>query len=197
MVGVCRALLTHSVGQGPVALQLLCFYFPQSSPLCQEVEDAVAVRRLWKAPPLRGCSCCHLLPSELHSPAPVPSAREHGYDWGSAVFSPNLQHSVLLFHPCGRIHHVSLIWGWSQCTAAFARGEQQWKETVKWCHCTISWYFYKTSGIQSIALLMSHSSRQEHWNVHYFEAQETRTSIYSDSRNLLVFQTPQEKHYSK
>lgn len=102
-------------------------------------------------------------------------------------------------HPCGRIGRISQIWGWSQCAAAFARGypagawEQQWEESVQRCHCTVSSCFYKTSGIQSIALLTSHSSRQLKCTL--FEAQETRGSIYSDSRNLLVFQTHQEKHW--
>lgn len=115
--------------------------------------------------PLEGTSSVRmkLLPlTPLQVTQPSASAKEHGYERGIAFFlPPNLQHSVLLLSSLC----ISQICGWSQCTAAF--GEQQWEEAVESYHCTISSYFYKTSVIQSIALLTSHSSRQEHWNVHY------------------------------
>lgn len=196
------ALLTHSVGQGPVAPQLLCFYFPRSSPefRSQEVEDAVAAIRLWKASPLRGCNCCHLLPSELHGPVPVPSAREHGYSWGIAFFFPNLWRSVLFvlipvaeFTAFPRfgvgpsallLLHVNILQ-----VPESSNGKRQYNGVI----ALLVHIFIKIRNSQYSSLNVSFKQAGT-LKCTLFEAQETHTSIYSDSRNLLVFQTPQEKH---
>lgn len=161
------ALLTHSVGQGPVALQLLCFYFPQPSPLHHHVLQPGGWGCCCCETPLEGTSSVRMQLLPL-TPLRVtqPSARECGYDQGILFFSPsNLQLSVFLF---------SSLWQNPLCFSDLGLVPAQccfctWEETAEWCHCTISSYFYKTSGIQSIALLMSHSSRQEHWNVCYLK----------------------------
>lgn len=75
---VCTALSWHIPwARGLWHYSCCAFISPSALPstgtFCsQEVEDAVAVRCPWKAPPLWGWNCCHLLPSKLHSPVPVP-----------------------------------------------------------------------------------------------------------------------------
>lgn len=115
-------------------------------------------RYLW------GCNCCNLLPSELHSPVlgNIVMIRElHFFPPKPPAFS-----IFVLIPVAESTTFPRFVVGPS---AALARGEQQWEETGKSCHCTISSNFYKTSGTQSIAFLMSHSSRKEHWNVHYLK----------------------------
>lgn len=108
---VLSALLTYSRGQGPVALQLLCFYFPQSSPLHHQILQ----------PGSWGCCCCEtplegtsvqLLPL---TPFWVtqPSARECGCDQGIAFFPPKPPaFSIFVLIP---VAESTQICGWSQC----------------------------------------------------------------------------------
>lgn len=162
------ALLTHSTGQGPVALQLLCFYFPQPSPLHHHALQPAGWGCCCCETPLEGTSSVRMKLLPLNSPQSYTAQCQGTWLWSENCnfFPPNLQHSELLF---------SSLWQNPRCFPDLGLVPAQCcfcsngRETVEWCHCTISSYFYKTSGIQSIALLMSHSSRQEHWNVHYLK----------------------------
>lgn len=89
----CSPNLFH----GPVALQLLCFYFPHSSPLHQRIPQ----------PGSWGCCCCETFLegtcedaiAATYSPLSYTAQCQGTWLWsGNCIFfPPNLQHSVFLF----------------------------------------------------------------------------------------------------
>lgn len=205
IVGVRIGLSTRSVGQGPVALQLLCFYFPPYSPL-----------HGWNLQPGSWGCCCrdtplgcgssarmHFLPPILPLvPQPSTGAKEHAYGLGILGFSkPPALNTFLLIRVVEAIAfsrlrvgpgalillHIDILQG--------SAWNQQLEGAVEPCPRTISSHFYKTAGIQNPALNVSFKQALTLKCV-LFDAQETCTNIYSDNRNLLVFQTLQEKHWA-